>query len=128
MGFRIVTEQTADFLHVSLSGSSATEDDFLNSGRRVASLCGARGCSRVLIDERATDSTVTPHGRMRIIDELWRELNESRVQRIACVSTARIASLASVEQLAQQRGIDYRFFKAPEEAAAWLTDDDEDPA
>ncbi|MEM7309706.1 MAG: hypothetical protein AAF682_23725 [Planctomycetota bacterium] len=128
MGFQIATQHTSAFLHVSTTGHLANEDDLLAYGRRVANLCDARDCRRVLLDERRARSTVSFHGRLRVVDELAKELTQLRIQRIACVAEESLRTSQPLEEAARQRGLEYRFFPEPEQAEAWLREEDEGAA
>jgi hypothetical protein len=123
MGFQIATQHDSGLLRVVTTGRLGTEEDLLAYGRRVATLCDGRDCRRVLLDERRVLSTVSLHGRLRVVDELAREMTQLRIQRIACVAAESLRTSQPLEEAARHHGLALRFFPADVEAEAWLRED-----
>ena len=120
MGFTFVTEQRAAHLRVEARGAPESEADLAELADRVASLGSARGCDRILLDQRRLDCTLSVASRMRAIDQMAKTMRAAGIPRIACVERTHLRGGRQIEARARMKGLEYAFFLDPEEAEAWL--------
>jgi hypothetical protein len=121
MSYKLTVVQKPGYIHATITGSNTPENvrDYLTAVERE---CIARGCFRILIEERLEGPRLGTLGVFGIVSEASKR-SAGVFSAIAYVDVNAAGSLMKfAENVAINRGISVMVFQSVSEAERWLRD------